>query len=158
MSAVILNIIWQFKDEYRFLSNMWRLESPYVVEGGSLPTAEHIYMYAKSEDPKWREFVLREKNPYEVRKKSRDKKFCKLRKDWDSIKDYVMEEAIHYKFSNHNAGLLEKLLETGYTTLVEGNYHNDDYWGFDLKKGSGENNLGRLIMARRLEFLEQGDE
>lgn len=136
------------------MSNMYRLELPYRVAGGHLVTGEHIYQFAKSEDPKWREFVLNEPNPYEVRKKSRDKKFCKMRSDWDAIKDLVMEEVVHYKFSNFNPDTLEKLLETKNATLLEGNYHNDTYWGFCLKTDKGENRLGKMIMARRLEFKE----
>ena len=76
-----------------------------------------------------------------------------LRKDWNSIKDNVMEYLIRLKFKD--VELRKKLLATGDTLLVEGNYWNDKYWGVDLKSGKGENRLGKILMKVRKD-IENG--
>lgn len=67
------------------------------------------------------------------------------------MKDGIMEEVVRAKFSQ-NPQLLEKLIATGDAELVEGNRWHDQYWGFDLIKGIGENHLGIILMKIRAEL------
>jgi ribA/ribD-fused uncharacterized protein len=69
-----------------------------------------------------------------------------LRKDWESVKEAIMREALHAKFTQHPA-LRSLLLSTGAETIVE-HTANDDYWG-DGGDGTGKNRLGILLMALR---------
>jgi ribA/ribD-fused uncharacterized protein len=74
-----------------------------------------------------------------------------LRRDWDSVKDAVMLEAVRAKFSQH-ADLKAILLATGDAVLVE-HTERDSYWG-DGGDGSGKNRLGQLLMQVRAELRE----
>ena len=75
-----------------------------------------------------------------------------LRKDWESVKDQVMHEAVRAKFTQH-ADLRAILLGTGAAEIVE-HTENDAYWG-DGGDGSGKNRLGRILMRVR-EALRAG--
>ncbi|EDN65374.1 conserved hypothetical protein [Beggiatoa sp. PS] len=59
----------------------------------------------------------------------------KLRKDWESIKDNIMREAVLAKFRSHD-DIKQLLLDTGKEKLVE-NAPSDYYWGCG-KDGSGK--------------------
>ena len=144
-----MNTVVRFRGEHFYLSNMYRLETPYITPYGNLPTAEHMYQYAKSKDEKWRKLVVATWNPYTIRKLSRDKDICELRDDWDDVKVDVMVKVLDYKYSDSNPTWMGWLMELDGWTIEEGNYHNDLFWGKCLKTGDGENNLGKLIMARR---------
>lgn len=144
----------RFLDEYRFLSNMTLLETPYKVPGGFLLTGEHMYQYAKSKDEKWRQYVLSISNPYTIRKKSRCPDHCTLRADWEEVKDEIMSDVVDYRFSKFNPQARYLLIRTKGIFIREGNYWGDDYWGWDLKKEVGENKLGKLIMDKREVLLK----
>jgi len=144
-----------FKDEYGFLSNMYpatvtmvadeefKKKYPNVVFDNTIyPTSEHAYMAMKSDDPKWREFILSEENPRKVKKASRD---IKLRSDWDSIKREIMEAVVCLKFTQHQE-LLDKLRKID-GRIVEDNFWNDTYFG--VCRGVGYNHLGRILMVLR---------
>ena len=75
----------------------------------------------------------------------------RLRKDWEQVKDRIMEEIVRAKFSQ-NEELKEQLLATGDAQLVEGNRWNDRYWGVDIRSGVGENHLGKILMKVRSEL------
>jgi N-glycosidase YbiA len=62
------------------------------------------------------------------------------RKDWESVKDSIMHEAVRAKFTQH-ADLREVLLATGDATIVE-HTENDAYWG-DGGDGSGGTSSAR---------------
>lgn len=72
-----------------------------------------------------------------------------LRRDWESVKDKVMLEALCAKFTQHE-DLKAILLGTGDAILVE-HTENDSYWG-DGGDGSGKNRLGQLLMQLREEL------
>ena len=78
-----------------------------------------------------------------------------LRSDWDQIKLELMERIVHAKFSQHPR-LAKKLLETGDKPLFEGNYWHDVFWGIDMKTREGENHLGRILMALRGAYRQNG--
>ena len=69
-----------------------------------------------------------------------------LRRDWESVKDNVMREALRAKFTQHPQ-LQSLLLETGDAVLVE-HTTNDGYWA-DGGDGTGKNRLGILLMELR---------
>jgi hypothetical protein len=72
-----------------------------------------------------------------------------LRRDWESVKDQVMLDALRAKFTQHE-DLKAILLGTGDAVLVE-HTANDSYWG-DGGDGSGKNRLGQLLMRVRDEL------
>jgi len=74
-----------------------------------------------------------------------------LRKDWEKVKDEIMQQAVLQKFKAH-ADIREILLATGDELIVE-NSPIDYYWGCG-KDGSGKNRLGEILMAVR-EILRQ---
>jgi ribA/ribD-fused uncharacterized protein len=76
-------------------------------------------------------------------------RFVILRSDWEEIKDEVMYQCVKDKFTR-NPLLKQKLLDTKYEDLVEGNDHGDDYWG--VFEGTGQNKLGKILMRVRGEL------
>ena len=78
-----------------------------------------------------------------------------LRRDWEDVKDGIMEEVIRAKFTQ-NPELAKKLVATGDVLLMESNNWHDTYWGVDSRTLEGENHLGVILMKIRTE-LSQGD-
>ena len=74
-----------------------------------------------------------------------------LRKDWESVKNGIMEEIVRAKFIQ-NLELKAQLLSTGDAILIEGNTWNDRYWGVDVRSGVGKNHLGKILMKIRSEL------
>jgi len=72
-----------------------------------------------------------------------------LRRDWEQVKDGVMQDALRAKFSQH-PGLKAKPLATADARLVE-HTKNDSYWA-DGGDGTGRNRLGELLMELREEL------
>ena len=75
-----------------------------------------------------------------------------LRNDWEKVKCDVMLKALLAKFTQHE-DLKRLLLSTGNRHLVE-HTSNDSFWG-DGGNGSGQNNLGRLLMEVRQALGQQ---
>ena len=98
------------------------------------------------------EAVRQAKSPMIAARMGRSRK-RPLRKDWESVKDSIMHEAVLAKFTQH-ADLRETLLGTGDAVIVE-HTANDAYWG-DGGDGSGRNRLGQILMQVR-EELRYGD-
>lgn len=142
-------MIVHFKsEEHSFLSNFY----PVWIEFRSdiYASVEHAYMSAKSEDKTWKEFCLMEP----AGRVKRESRKILLVPDWDSIKIEVMTECVTKKFNVEP--LRSMLLNTGSQNIQEGNWHNDTFWGVDLKSNPnvGENHLGRILMnvCRELEM------
>jgi len=74
-----------------------------------------------------------------------------LRRDWEQVKDEIMQQGVLRKFETH-ADIREILLATGDELIVE-NSPIDYYWGCG-KDGNGKNRLGEILMAVR-EILRQ---
>jgi N-glycosidase YbiA len=72
-----------------------------------------------------------------------------FRKDWESVKDSIMYEAILAKFIQH-ADLRETLLATGDSKIVE-HTENDSHWG----DGSGKDRPGLILMRGREELRSE---
>ncbi len=144
--------IYRFTEEYRFLSNFWYAEVH--MYGKSYPTAEHAFQAAKTVDPEEREKIRNAATPGQAKKLG-----CKvqLRPDWEEIKLWVMKTLVERKFDPWaHPELAQKLIDTGYETLIEGNYWHDTFWGVcecDRHQSRGTNNLGRILMEVRDELV-----
>lgn len=140
-------VINEFRYNYSFLSNFSR--DPVLYNDILFNTSEHAYQWAKCETDVDRSLILSCKTPTDVKRCGHLVK-CDIKK-WDSNKVNVMEEILKCKFSNPN--LKQKLLDTGDSELIEGNYWHDLYWGdcycVKCDKKVGENNLGKLLMKIR---------
>lgn len=73
-----------------------------------------------------------------------------LRKDWEEVKERVMEEAVRAKFQQ-NEEARNKLLSTGHATLIQ-RTRNDAYWGIPESAREGQNRMGILLMQVRQEL------
>ena len=124
-----------------------------TLKGKRWPTSEHYFQAQKFAGTAHEEEVRACKTPSLAANTGRSRKLP-LRRDWESVKDAVMMDAIRAKFTQH-ADLRELLLGTGDAELVE-HTANDSYWG-DGGDGSGANRLGLLLMRLRAE-LRAGQE
>jgi ribA/ribD-fused uncharacterized protein len=134
------------RDEYGCFSNFSR--HPIHLKGKRWPTSEHFFQAQKFQGTAHEEEVRQAKTPALAARIGRDRQ-RPLRRDWESVKDQVMLEAVRAKFSQH-AELQAILLGTGDALLVE-HTENDSYWG-DGGDGSGKNRLGQILMQVREEL------
>lgn len=118
------------------------------LKGKRWPTSEHFFQAQKFAGTEYEEKVRAAKKPSEAAELGRSRKLP-LRRDWESVKDQIMLEAVRAKFTQH-ADLQEILLGTGDAKLVE-HTANDNYWG-DGGDGSGKNRLGQTLMQVRAEL------
>ena len=132
--------------EYGCLSNFSR--HPVFLKGKRWPTTEHYFQAQKFAGEPDEEEVRKAAKPMLAASMGRDRK-RPLRRDWESVKDQVMLEAVRAKFAQHD-DLKAILLGTGDAELIE-HTENDSYWG-DGGDGSGKNRLGRILMQVREEM------
>lgn len=71
----------------------------------------------------------------------------------DEIKEDLMENLLHYKFSINNPLLLKSLINTKDIDLLYNNSIGDTYWG--ICNGQGQNKLGRLLMSIRSKRIQE---
>lgn len=143
MSAI--STIGSFRGKYYFLSNFFPAEVTY--NGLTYQNNEAAFQAQKTYSKEERiEFTTLE--PRDAKRRGRR---VRLRKDWEQVKDSIMEEIVRAKFSQ-NEELKEQLLATGDAQLVEGNRWNDRYWEVDIRSGVGENHLGKILMKVRSEL------
>lgn len=135
-------VIDKFRDEYFFLSNFY--PAPVTYRGLTYKNNEAAFQAQKcmTEEEK---FAFTEYEP--ARAKSRGRQVS-LRPDWEKVKVGIMEEIVEAKFTR-NEDLRQMLLATGEATLKEGNTWNDIFWGVNIKTGTGENHLGKILMRVR---------
>lgn len=132
-----------FKKPYSFLSNFSRVDIEF--DGTTYPTLEHAFQAAKTDVPAEREMIRGLGNPQWARNRG---KTVTLRPGWDNVKLDVMRELLRQKFRHPK--LAAQLLATGDAHLFEGNWWGDTHWG--TVNGTGQNHLGRLLMAVRDEL------
>ena len=133
-------------DEFGGFSNF--SPHPITLKGKTWPTSEHYFQAQKFAGTADEEEVRLAKSPMIAARMGRSRK-RPLRKDWESVKDSIMHEAVLAKFTQHPE-LQAILLGTGDAKLVE-HTENDAYWG-DGGDGSGKNRLGRILMRVRDEL------
>ncbi|HUR55185.1 MAG TPA: NADAR domain-containing protein [Gemmataceae bacterium] len=132
--------------EYGCFSNFSR--HTVFLKGKRWPTTEHYFQAQKFAGTEHEEAVRMAKRPMEAAGMGRDRK-RPLRRDWESVKDGIMLDAVRAKFTQHD-DLKAILLGTGDAKLVE-HTANDSYWG-DGGDGSGKNRLGQILMKVRDEL------
>lgn len=142
-------IIRRFRLEYDYLSNFY--PACVQVDGLEYLCAEAAFQAAKCAN--WQD-RLRFQELYANDSKRLGHQVPQ-RGDWEEVKVREMEKIVRAKFAQ-NPHLAQFLLETGDAELVEGNPWHDTFWGVDLKTGQGENHLGRILMALREEFQQNG--
>lgn len=137
--------IHEFQGEHRWLSNFWPCNV--VFDGLVYPTVEHAYQAAKTNDPRIRDYIARLPTPGQAKKFGRT---IDISPGWRERRINVMSELIHYKFSDANPELMDKLINTGTCHIEEGNTWGDRFWG--VCGGKGQNRLGAIIMHKRYEI------
>ncbi len=137
-----------FRGDHFFLSNMYK--TPVTYDGITYQSAEAAFQaqkYAlgtKDRKKKQQEFARKHTDPFEAKKAGgRIRAFDKV--EWDNRKVEVMRDILNVKFSD--PVLRKMLMDTGDAQLVEGNTHNDTFWG--KVDGKGKNVLGELLMEIR---------
>ena len=142
-----------FSGIYDFLSNFY--ECPVEYEGIRYLSSEAAFQAAKTLNVKERE-EFSKLSPSKAKAKGRQ---LVLREDWEEVKYDVMYDIIKNKFLQ-NSDLLERLMLTGETELIEGNWWHDNTWGAcKCDKCIGqikENWLGKILMLFRQE-VQRGE-
>jgi N-glycosidase YbiA len=139
-------LFYRITEPYGGFSNF----SPHPVElkGCLWPTSEHYFQAQKFAGTEQEEAVRLAKSPMVAARMGRSRE-RPLRADWEAVREDIMREALHAKFTQH-AELRSLLLSTGNAQLVE-HTANDHYWA-DGGDGSGRNRLGQLLMELRTEL------
>ena len=138
--------IESFEGPNRYLSNFGAGEAMY--DGVPYDCAEKAFQAAKTLDMAVREQIRNATTPGVAKRLGRQ---APLRKGWEEMKVGVMRDVVRSKFER-NQDLARKLLATGDTELVEGNWWNDVFWG--VCRGRGRNMLGKIIMDVRTELAK----
>jgi ribA/ribD-fused uncharacterized protein len=125
---------------------------PIEIDGETWPSVEHFYQAAKFAEPEMREKIRLAPKPV-IAKKLAQKYRGRIRADWTTVRDAVMERALRDKLARHEA-IRALLMATGEEELIE--TAPDRYWGIG-HDGDGENRLGRLWMELRGELEPYGD-
>ncbi|NEN92091.1 MAG: NADAR family protein [Okeania sp. SIO3H1] len=133
----------QLDEPYGCLSNF----SPHGFELDGLwwPTSEHYFQAQKFVGTEHLEEIRLAKTPADAAKMGRERS-RPLRKDWEEVKDDVMERGLLCKFQTHQ-DIGQILLDTGDELIIEDAPY-DYYWGCG-KDGSGKNRLGEILMKVR---------
>lgn len=150
MSIIMKNIkFYSTQDEYGEFSNF----APYPIKlkGKIWPTSEHYFQAMKFDDEAYQAKIRKNQSPMNSARLGRSRKI-KLRRDWESVKENIMFEAVMAKFMQHD-DLRALLLGTGNAKLIE-HTENDHYWG-DGGDGSGRNRLGYILMRVREELKKK---
>lgn len=141
--------IRRFRLEYDYLSNFY--PACVRVDGLEYLSAEAAFQAAKCAKAEDR-LLFTELNSNDAKRLGRK---IAVRPDWESVRVGEMEKVVRAKFTQ-NPHLARFLVETGDAPLLEGNSWRDTFWGVDQKTGAGENHLGKILMALRAEFREDG--
>ena len=137
-------------DEWAWMSNFHLCFINY--RGYVYPTAEHMYQACKSADKEERRKIREAKTASEARRIGRN---VRMRKDWGKVRVKLMIAILQAKFAD-GSDLAMKLLSTEDAELI----HLapwDAFWGTG-RDGNGMNILGRLLMGRRAELIQNREE
>lgn len=134
-------VIDKFSGDNRFLSNFY--PAKVIFDNKEYSDVESAYQASKTLDEEIREEIRIKRNPFFAKKRG---KLILIREDWEKVKIPIMIDLVWQKFSAHE-DLKQKLLSTGDSKLIEGNWWNDTFWG--VCRGKGENFLGRILMSVR---------
>lgn len=122
-----------------------------VVDNITYLTSEHFYQCSKfsKSSKEWIEMhnATSAREVFKLAKKYKNIR----RKDWNDIKDDIMEIALIAKFTQ-NEDLKKLLISTNDKILVEASPY-DNYWGYGPDE-KGKNMLGILLMKVRDILIE----
>ena len=139
-----------FFSEYKYLSNFYKCTV--YNDGFIFPSSEHAYMKNKLDPEVYSKDNIRELVteilPMSCGDVKRWGSTIQLRKDWADVKLDIMSAIVFDKFYR-NKDLRNLLLSTGDKYLSELNWWGDTCYGVDCRTGSGENNLGKILMKVR---------
>lgn len=141
-------LFYRVREPYGEFSNF--SPHPITLKGRYWPTSEHYFQAQKFVGTAHEEEVRLARSPRIAARMGRSRQ-RPLRKDWETVKDDIMREALRAKFSQHSA-LRSTLLNTGCAELVE-HTTNDRYWA-DGGDGTGKNRLGQLLMELRTQLTD----
>ena len=115
------------------------------------PTVEHYYQAMRFPlDPEWQEAIRRAPTVAKAKAMGADPSHP-VRGDWEQMKRFIMKEGLLAKF-RQNPALYAVLAKVGANGLVF--ISTDPYWG--MKKGKGENMLGRLLLDVGQQLYDEG--
>lgn len=143
---------YKVRDPYGCFSNFSR--HPVIFQEKEWRTVEHYYQAQKfhnTQQDEIMEIIRNCDSPEKAAATGRNPQY-RLRPDWDQVKQGIMTEAVWQKFTRHQ-DIQKILLDTGEEYLVE-NSPTDYYWGCG-ENGTGQNQLGRILMEVRTKILQQ---
>jgi len=138
-----------FREEYEFLSNFYPVQV--FFDGMLYANSEAAYQAQKCASMEERAAFA----PLSADEAKRMGRSVALRSDWEDVKIPLMRQIVRAKFEQHPY-LAKRLLETDEKPLLEGNYWKDLFWGVVMKTGEGRNELGKILMALRTDFRQNG--
>ena len=172
------NSIIKFSGEHYFLDNFYKCQVTY--DGITYKSSEAAFQAQKAPAKERYKFAELDK-PAEVKKLGGKHGPFAMKQNsaeliaWQKRSPEVMEEVVRAKF-NQNPDLAEKLIATGDLHLVEGNNHDDNLYGIQLKRVPGtrkkllvdkdgcyilsqeenehNNHLGKILMKVREELKQ----
>lgn len=132
----------EYGDFCNFSSHGFELDGKYWL------TVEHYFQAQKFAGTDYEETIRLSRSPKQAKTLGQTRRLT-IRSDWESVKDDCMRRAVLKKFQTHEA-IRQRLLATGNQEIVE-NARSDYYWGCGAD-GSGQNKLGKILMAIRSEL------
>ena len=139
--------IYGFKNEYRWLSNFYKLQEPIDLYGCVFYYTENLYQAFKCN--KADDFILMASlTPGEAK---RFGKRVELNPDFEANKLSIMKQILDIKFRQEY--FKRRLLATGNCLIFEENSWKDFFWG--CQNGIGENHLGKIIMEIREDLKKE---
>jgi ribA/ribD-fused uncharacterized protein len=128
---------------------------PIELGGKKWATVEHYFQGQKfHRDPELQERIRLQDTPRQAFYTAHHHE-SRVRKDWHQVSLQIMRRGVEAKFLQHPT-LQRLLLDTGDADLVE-HTRDDSFWG-DGGDGSGQNHLGRILMAVRSEIRARKSE
>jgi ribA/ribD-fused uncharacterized protein len=140
------------KESFGGFSNM-SPEFPITVGSLEFPTSEHFYQSMKYVDhPSVQREIFGEKNPMLMKNKQKKHRGL-IRKDWEDLKEVIMEITVHLKLVSHWVKFGNLLIESGEKEIVEIS-KKDSFWGMIPQVSNngilvGENKLGGILVRFR---------
>ena len=137
-----------------WFSNMMPLDEPFEEDGVKYFTSENYYQAAKIEDHR------RDLRVAIAAMDAHASKLCfrkdpdrfKVRDGWNAAQKLAtMRKILRFKFGEGTSWHNQLINCEG--DIIEWNNWGDDFWGVDLRKGEGQNHLGRILEKIREDFV-----
>lgn len=138
--------ISSFTNKWEFLSNEYKC--PVRFEEYTFQSAASLFYAFKALKSKGSFAKFQRLAPLKAKSKAQQL----ISEDWEEHKEEYLETAVRAKFDS-NPDLIKKLLKTGNLPLINNVTHLDEWIG--VRKGKGENMLGKVLMKLREEYSEK---